>query len=275
MSFDGGYFGHDSSASSQPQSTDGTETRIDRSVRTVTIHQLSKARTVSPTDETLELDGRPIKHVRFVARILEKSKRYATNQVFRLEDGTGIVSAKYFIRSDLGAGGEGGNGEMDDFDDFDNDDSNKVKPPQIEFEVGQYYSVFCKVSRTDSTNSYIALHLQPVKDHNQVAYSQLKAIQEYIKVTDQQPRGTNASAGNNKGSDSLFVSDPQDKLGGAGTLASRVKLLLRNQSGAEGVHENVIASRLGEDKDAVAAVLQQLLELGEVYETDSRHFAAE
>ncbi|VVT57638.1 uncharacterized protein SAPINGB_P005795 [Magnusiomyces paraingens] len=274
MSYEGGYFDNAGTSSSQPNPE--VDRSAERAIRTVTVHQLLKAHTETPMDDVLELDNHPIKHVRFVARIIWKSEPYATNQQFRFEDGTGIISGKVLFKNDLSTAAP------DDFDEAFSTDGglNKKNTEKTEkYQLDFYYSIMASITRFNNSNSLTVNHMQPVTDFSQVAFSQLKAIREHIHFTKRQKKNGNNQGSNQPkqhGNNDLFVSG-----GGAGagvdsssaSLASRIKTLLSSQQSPDGLHQDIIVAKVGGNKPAVEQVLRELIDQGDLYEVGDNHFA--
>lgn len=309
MNSEGGYLdmGQNEPSSSQPEAQD-------RSIRTVTIRQLNNARTNSPTDDTLYYDNRRINYVKLVAVIRWISDPYPTNQKFNLEDGTGTITGRLVLKhptddnepgSSQGyshnnqtkseSNDEFGDVNLDDFDNYDKSSSSNKSSSNPSWKVNMYVLVLGRVSRNNDKNGLLILHMTPVKDFNQIAYHQLKAVQEHLAITrgpppkngqgnqqhhqqQQQQHQQQQSYNSNNQDDSLFVSGAGSNsfaaTSSSASLPTRILTFLRSRRNPEGIHQDVIAKQLNENINVIRTTLRNLTDQGDIYESTDYHYSA-
>mmetsp|Transcript_21036 Transcript_21036/g.37265 ORF Transcript_21036/g.37265 Transcript_21036/m.37265 type:complete len:315 (-) Transcript_21036:389-1333(-) len=128
--------------------------RVD-SLTPITIKQTTMLED-SPAGDFM-LDGRPIRRVSMLCRILEVTKK-EVNVRFDLTDGTGVMAGSWYLDA-----------ETDD--------------PSERFDAGMYVKVFGKLR---TFNNKVTLNIETLKlvhDHNQITHHFLNVVFTHLQVT--------------------------------------------------------------------------------------------
>lgn len=132
-----------------------------QTLRAFTIKQLSDAQ-FSPESDSPVVDGKDVSNFTIVARVVaveEQNLMY----VYRVDDGTGRLSVKYWISS------EG--------------DDTAARARLAEIQPGSYVRCHGHFQSFQSERSMVAFNIRPVTDFNEVTYHNLQAIMQHLHLT--------------------------------------------------------------------------------------------
>ncbi|KAF1975062.1 replication protein A, subunit RPA32, partial [Bimuria novae-zelandiae CBS 107.79] len=235
-----------------PDGTQNTPSKgrdhIQDTLRPVTIKQILDAQ---PDGDDFKIDNTKISQITFVGQIRNIAHQ-ATNITYKLDDGTGTIEVKQWHDAD----------------------AMEANPQTTKLIDGSYCRAWGKLKSFHDRRHVGAQIIRPVEDMNEVSYHLLEATAVHLYYT----RGPLDQSNNADGAASARINTNTNANGAAqdggvdvsefSGVAQRVyKFLCKERQGAEGIHYQVVASRLNLDTAVVAEAGDQLLEGGVIYTT--------
>ncbi|KAI2606898.1 replication protein A, subunit RPA32 [Hypoxylon fragiforme] len=244
----GGFFGGSQSGSQAARPVN------EESLRPVTAKQIIDAEQTFTKEGQFRIDGVDVTQVTFVGMVRQISPQ-TTNITYRIDDGTGIVEAKYWLDSDK------------------QDDANRPI-----FQEEQYVRVWGRL-RSFGNKEHVGAHvMRPVTDFNEINYHLLEATYVHLFLTRGGAPTAGAAAGgdgNAAEDDSMFVEHNDAAfLRTASVKAKKMYNYLNQSKSNEGTNMHIIARDTGMSIQDVMAAASELLGHGKIYTTlDDETFA--
>ncbi|KAG9234613.1 hypothetical protein BJ875DRAFT_461085 [Amylocarpus encephaloides] len=222
------------------------------SLRPITIKQIMDA-TQAHSDADFKIDGAEVTVITFVGQVNSISTK-ATNILYKVDDGTGIIDVMSWVNGD------------------------DPKSQESVAKEGEYIRVFGRLKTFNDKRSVTAHMLRPVPDFNEVSYHLLEATVTHLYFTRGPPGGDVKAEPGNSG---MFVDSwgGNNNAGGAkpagaklphkiGVTGRKVYDLLQNApQNNEGLHVHQIAQQLGIQSNDVFKAGDELLGEGLIYTT--------
>ncbi|PLN86724.1 hypothetical protein BDW42DRAFT_158393 [Aspergillus taichungensis] len=230
-------------------------------LRPVTVKQILDASQPFP-EASFQIDGADTSSIVFIGQVRNISSQ-TTNVTYKIDDGTGEIEAKQWIDSATA-------------DTMDTDDGKGPGVPgKDQIELNGYAKVFGKL-KTFGNKRFVGAHcVRPVKNINELHCHLLEATAVHLFFTRGPPGG---AAGAGAGGIAGAVGDAS--MGGAddysadrslpamSPVARKVYSLLRTEPQSnEGLHCQLIASKLGLPPADVARAGEELLGTGVIFST--------
>ncbi|KAJ5783230.1 hypothetical protein N7457_005004 [Penicillium paradoxum] len=234
-----------------------TGDRDNKTLRPVTVKQVLDASQPFP-EAPFQVDGADVANVLFMGQVRNISSQ-STNVTYKIDDGTGEIEVKKWVDSTTA----------------DNMDTDDVKAPgdgKSELEINGYARVFGSI-KSFGNKRYIGAHsVRPLTNINELHTHLLEATAVHLFFT-RGPPGAAAAGGAAGGVDAVMGGADdgagQNKvLATMSALAKKIYTLLKNEpQGTEGIHMQVISSRLNVPASDVARAGEELLNAGVIFST--------
>jgi replication factor A2 len=234
---------------SQNSPSGGRKDYAQDTLRAVTIKQILEAQP-SPSGDGFSIDGSPVTQLTFVGQIRNISSQ-TTNITYKLDDGTGSIEVKQWVDSDA----------MD-----------RADPIKAKLVEGTYCRAWGKLKSFSDRKHIGAQIIRPVEDMNEISYHLLEATAVHLHFT-KGPLTGGAGAGGAPAAQQQQQEAAGGNYGGAelagySNVAKRVFQFMRDaEQTNEGLHQQVIAAKLGVDTSEVAKAGDDLLAGGLIYTT--------
>lgn len=227
------------------------------SLRPVTIKQLHDAHHPHADAEHFMIDDAETMQITLVAQIRNISLQ-ATNQTYKMDDGTGTIEAKIWVDSDL----------VNNPDDPMNKNRDKLQE-------GSYARVYGRLKEFNNKRHVGANVIRPITDLNEIQYHLLEATYVHLATTRGPANALQAKSGSNGttanggyGGDSGDTQLPASISQRARKVFQCIKAAPQQQ---EGTHAQSIASQLGMDMGEVMKASDELVGYGIIYTTVDEH----
>ncbi|KAI9675930.1 MAG: replication factor A protein 2 [Trizodia sp. TS-e1964] len=221
-------------------------------LRPVTIKQLVDAQQPHP-DAEFKIDGTEITQVTFIGQIRNISTQ-ATNYTYKLDDGTGTIEVKQWI-------------DPEAVNSLDIDEAVKSKLTE-----NTYARVLGRL-RFFGNKRHVASHvIRPIADMNEIQYHLLEATVVHLYFSRGPPEQLNGAAANTE-SRALDVGTSGGSFGGkqlppmSGTARKVLQVINDSPQNNEGLHMQIISSKLGISPSEILKAGDELQGLGLIYTT--------
>ncbi|KFY22692.1 hypothetical protein V493_06406 [Pseudogymnoascus sp. VKM F-4281 (FW-2241)] len=251
----GGFMGGASQTGSQ-DTPGGSKTYGKDTLRPVTIKQIIDAQQPHP-DAEFKVDGHEMTQITFVGQVRTISMQ-ATNQTFKLDDGTGLIDVKVWLDVDAGP-----------------------SPTISSIKENTYVRVLGRLKAFNNKKHVAAHVVRPVTDFNEINAHLLEATYVHLYFSRGPPESLQAGGGAEGGAGGGLFVDQGDGAGGAAAVARGGRqlpqlsavakkvynLLSTAPQSNEGLNVQYISANLGLPMNEVFKAGDELLGLNIIYPT--------
>ena len=208
------------------------------------------------------IDGQEVTRVCFIGQVRNIS-RQQTNTTYKMDDGTGTLEVKDWQDRDdaIYEGGQNPNAKKDPI------------------EVGDWAKVNGAIKFNNNRKIVSASVLKKIKDKNEINHHFLEATYVHLYLLKGPPSRQSADA--NEGGDVYGqqqgagmgdsgmsqMGGMQNALAGLSALQRKVYTCLKTDGSNEGLHQRLVAERIGVSYEMTVAACQELHELQKIFQT--------
>lgn len=230
----------------------------------MTVKQVLDASQPFP-EAPFQVDGADVANVLFMGQVRNISSQ-STNVTYKIDDGTGEIEVKKWVDTTTA-------------DNMDTDDGKAPGDGKSELQVNGYARVFGSI-KSFGNKRYIGAHsVRPLTNINELHTHLLEALAVHLFFTRGPPGSATAAAAAAAGGkpgviDSVMGGADDSGAGQSKVVASmsptakKIYTLLKNEpQGTEGIHMQIISSRLNVPASEVAKAGEELLNAGVIFST--------